>query len=168
MRYLLGNAAALTAVLLLVAVMPSCASSPSSKAPSDKPGFFADPVDFIGVNFKARHPTQDEELKAALSGPGDLKALENDLAVLKKMPADIPLRVVGHTDSEECSGDTCSELSLRRAKAVHDWLLGQGIPESRMSAPRGYGMERPVGDNTTEEGRARNRRAYVSYYEDAP
>lgn len=133
---------------------------------NDDLGFFAEPVDFIGVSFKPGHPFQGEVLTTALSDTNGLEALESDLVLLKKMPINIPLRVVGSTDSKECFGDACSELSFRRAETVHDWLLSRGIPASRLHLPHGYGSERPIGDNETEEGRVRNRRAYLSYEEE--
>ncbi|MBX9402510.1 OmpA family protein [Lysobacter sp. BMK333-48F3] len=125
---------------------------------------FSDPVDFIGVNFKTARPRQGEDFSVALlSSSADREALKQDLHLLGKMPSDIPLRVVGFTDSRECAGEECRELSLRRAKAITDWLIGMGIPSSRLAAPQGFGAERPIDDNGTEKGRARNRRAYVSY-----
>jgi len=156
-------------ICLIVATISSCAS-PSVVKPTvkdGKQGYFAEPGDFWGVNFKSGLPTSDDSLSAALSGSRDQEALENDLAILKKMPPETPLRVVGFTDSKECSATSCSELSLRRAQAVHDWLLNHGVSKSRLSAPYGFGSARPVGDNETVDGRAQNRRAYISY-EDVP
>ena len=125
---------------------------------------FSDPVDFIGVNFKAARPRQGEVFSVSLlSSSTDEEALKKDLQLLREMPSDIPLRVVGFTDSSECGGGECYELSLRRAKGITDWLVGMGIPSSRLAAPHGFGAERPIDDNGTEMGRARNRRAYVSY-----
>jgi len=48
-------------------------------------------------------------------------------------------------------------LSENRARAVYNYLVNQGINESRLSAA-GYGDTRPLEDNTTEEGREVNRR----------
>jgi OOP family OmpA-OmpF porin len=50
-----------------------------------------------------------------------------------------------------------SSLSIRRAAAVAAWLAAHGIDGTRLTH-EGYGQSRPVGDNATEDGRARNRR----------
>lgn len=156
-------------IFLAVVVASSCAiSSPVESISTDsKQGYFSDPGDFWGVNFKPGQPDSRGTLLEAVAGPRDREALENDLALLKRMPSDIPLRVLGFTDSEECSALQCYELSLRRAQVLNDWLLSHGVPKSRLSAPKGLGSERPVGDNRMEDGRAQNRRAYISY-EDVP
>ncbi|KAB8164379.1 OmpA family protein [Lysobacter maris] len=156
-------------VFLAMAVISACAiSSPLQSVPaSSRQGYFSDPGDFWGVNFKPGQPVSGGALLESVAGPCDQDALENDLELLKRMPPDIPLRVLGFTDSEECSALQCYELSLRRAQVLNDWLLSRGVPKSRLSAPMGLGSERPVGDNRMEDGRAQNRRAYISY-EDVP
>lgn len=79
-----------------------------------------------------------------------------DLAA--RAAADCPgtLRVEGHTDS---TGNPAlnDELSQRRAEAVRAAMIERGVSADRLVAA-GYGPSRPVGDNATEEGRARNRR----------
>ena len=64
--------------------------------------------------------------------------------------------VIGHTDSV---GSTASnqDLSEIRAMTVTDYLIAGGVDSVRL-APEGRGEEDPAGDNTTEEGRAENRR----------
>ena len=49
------------------------------------------------------------------------------------------------------------ELSGKRAKAVYDYLLAKGIDKERLSY-KGFGMLKPLAENTTEENRALNRR----------
>jgi outer membrane protein OmpA-like peptidoglycan-associated protein len=73
--------------------------------------------------------------------------------------------IEGHTDnigSEEYN----LGLSQRRAQAVFDFLISQGVEESRLSY-EGYGESRPVADNDTDEGRQRNRRVDL-VIQDAP
>ena len=48
-------------------------------------------------------------------------------------------------------------LSQRRAEAVRDYLVSKGIEASKLVA-RGYGLTRPIADNTTKEGMSQNRR----------
>ena len=49
------------------------------------------------------------------------------------------------------------QLSDLRAKAVMAWLVKNGVPADHLTA-KGYGVEQPLGDNKTEEGREKNRR----------
>jgi OOP family OmpA-OmpF porin len=64
--------------------------------------------------------------------------------------------IVGHTDSTgEASYN--QSLSEKRAQAVADALVGQGI-EQRIISTEGMGEDEPVADNATSEGRAQNRR----------
>jgi hypothetical protein len=64
--------------------------------------------------------------------------------------------VQGHTDN--VGNDAYNQkLSEARANTVTAWLAGQGIAAPRLAA-RGYGRTQPVASNTTDEGRARNRR----------
>ena len=48
-------------------------------------------------------------------------------------------------------------LSLKRAKTVKDYLISKGIPSIRFNAV-GFGETKPVADNKTSAGRAKNRR----------
>ena len=81
--------------------------------------------------------------------------LREVLGLLNGTPA-LRLSIDGHTDNV---GNPPANLALskRRAEAVRNWLVGQGVSAARLSA-QGFGDTRPVADNRTEEGRARNRR----------
>lgn len=67
-----------------------------------------------------------------------------------------PYEIGGHTDS---SGDDEINLPLskRRADSVREYLVGKGVDAANLST-EGFGAERPIADNATEEGKARNRR----------
>ncbi len=69
---------------------------------------------------------------------------------------DLRLNIEGHTDNV---GDAAANLALskKRAAAVVAWLTSQGIAAGRLSSA-GFGATRPVADNASELGRARNRR----------
>ncbi len=67
--------------------------------------------------------------------------------------------IEGHTDSQG-SANLNQVLSQRRAEAVRDALIQQGVDGSRLRAV-GLGKDRPVADNGSAEGRARNRRVEV-------
>ena len=66
------------------------------------------------------------------------------------------IEIGGHTDN---TGDKARNkaLSQSRAKAVKDYLVSKGVDATRLSAI-GYGDTKPLADNKTEEGRAKNRR----------
>lgn len=72
---------------------------------------------------------------------------------------DLMFNVEGHTD-DTGSAQVNRELSLRRAIAVRDYLIGQGVPASRIDVD-GFGPSRPIADNSTAEGRAANRRVEI-------
>jgi outer membrane protein OmpA-like peptidoglycan-associated protein len=68
----------------------------------------------------------------------------------------VGVEISGHTDNTGTAAYN-QELSLKRAEEVVRYLTSRGIDQDRMTA-RGYGDTMPVADNTTEEGRAKNRR----------
>jgi OOP family OmpA-OmpF porin len=81
--------------------------------------------------------------------------IEQIVQMLKENPQ-LKLSVEGHTDN---TGNPASNktLSEERAKSVVSAIVSQGIDVVRLSAA-GYGQDKPIGDNNTEEGRAMNRR----------
>ncbi len=87
------------------------------------------------------------------------KAKVADAAQILKNNPSIHVEVGGHTDS--IGSDAYNQkLSERRARTVADELERDGISASRLSV-RGYGERKPIADNKTEEGRARNRRVEI-------
>jgi OOP family OmpA-OmpF porin len=87
--------------------------------------------------------------------PQSQEQLDNIAAVLKAYPQ-VNVKVGGYTDN---TGDAAANLKLSQARAesVRQALTEKGIAASRLAA-EGYGDKHPVDDNSTEEGRARNRR----------
>jgi outer membrane protein OmpA-like peptidoglycan-associated protein len=57
------------------------------------------------------------------------------------------------------------QLSTERAKAVTDYLLSKKVRTADRIVIRGYGAEKPVADNNTEEGRKKNRRVEITILE---
>ena len=67
--------------------------------------------------------------------------------------------IAGHTDSDG-SDDANLQLSNDRAKAVKDYLIKRGVPAIQLIA-NGYGEKEPIADNSTKEGKAKNRRTEI-------
>lgn len=84
---------------------------------------------------------------------------ENELENLQKLLIDnskMTIEVSGHTDNVGNDANNM-KLSSDRAQAVVQWLLDKGINTSRLTS-KGYGETKPIGSNTTEEGKQLNRR----------
>jgi outer membrane protein OmpA-like peptidoglycan-associated protein len=81
--------------------------------------------------------------------------IEQIVQMMKSNP-ELKLSIEGHTDNvgTPASNKTLSEA---RAKSVVSAIVSQGIAADRLS-PVGYGQDKPIADNNTEEGRAKNRR----------
>lgn len=124
------------------------------RCPNTAPGTVVGPdgcelqvaIDLRGVEF---------DFDKSTLRPESQQTLNEATEVLKQYP-DIRVEVAGHTDSigtEEYN----QGLSERRAAAVYDYLVANGIDGSRLNS-RGYGETSPIADNATREGRQRNRR----------
>jgi outer membrane protein OmpA-like peptidoglycan-associated protein len=96
------------------------------------------------------------ETNQATIRPDSEPALEAVRKILEEHPEIQRLAVEGHTDNVGKPAYN-EKLSQRRAAAVVTWLVGRGIGRSRLES-HGYGMQRPIADNGTEEGRQENRR----------
>jgi len=81
--------------------------------------------------------------------------IEQIVEMLKANP-ELKLSVEGHTDNAG-SSESNKILSVERAKSVLAAIVSQGVVADRLSAS-GFGQDKPVADNSTEEGRAQNRR----------
>jgi outer membrane protein OmpA-like peptidoglycan-associated protein len=81
--------------------------------------------------------------------------LDNVVQVLKDNPK-WDVEVQGHTDNVG-KAESNKALSQRRAEAVDNYLISKGIDKNRLTAV-GFGPDKPVADNKTPAGRAKNRR----------
>jgi outer membrane protein OmpA-like peptidoglycan-associated protein len=79
--------------------------------------------------------------------------------VLKEFEKTV-VHVTGHTDSTG-GYEYNLELSQQRADSVASYLAAQGVQSARLQS-RGYGPDRPIGDNGTVEGRQQNRRVEIT------
>ena len=91
--------------------------------------------------------------------PASDPVLQQILELLKKNSAQ-KIEVQGHTDNVgvDAYNQTLSEAC---AKAIVTWLTQHGISADRLTA-RGFGKTRPVADNATDTGRAKNRRVEIA------
>ena len=90
--------------------------------------------------------------------PESEEQLQNIASILKAYP-NVRVKIGGYTDN---TGDPEANLRLSQARAnsVTAELMRLGISSNRLEA-EGYGSQHPVADNSTEEGRARNRRISI-------
>ena len=94
-------------------------------------------------------------------GKAELKPeLKENLAeiagILKNLLTDATVIVEGHTDNVG-KADANIKLSQQRASEVVKYLVGRGVGQKRL-ASKGYGASKPIADNSTDEGKAKNRR----------
>jgi OOP family OmpA-OmpF porin len=110
----------------------------------NKDGFIA-----LYINFD----TGKADLKPETQGTID------QITALLKSNEDLKVSIEGHTDNvgQPAANKTLSE---QRAKSVMNAVLKGGIAAGRLSAV-GWGQEKPVADNRSEEGRAKNRRVEI-------
>lgn len=97
--------------------------------------------------------------KAELTPAGEQKIREYREQVRADMSAAKAVKITGHTDNVG-KDDYNQQLSLRRAEAVRNYLIGIGSDASKLEAA-GMGANNPIADNSTPEGRAQNRRVEV-------
>lgn len=86
----------------------------------------------------------------------DSQPIVDQIVATMKGNSSLQLTVEGHTDNVG-SAQSNQALSQSRAQAVVAAVTGTGIPASRLTAV-GYGQSKPVADNSTDAGRAQNRR----------
>ena len=110
----------------------------------NKDGFIALYINFDSGKYELKPETQ--------------RTIDQIVALLKDNE-DLNVGIEGHTDNvgQAAANKT---LSQQRAKSVMDAVIKGGVAASRMSAV-GWGQERPIADNRSEEGRAKNRRVEI-------
>ncbi|MEO1172378.1 MAG: OmpA family protein, partial [Myxococcota bacterium] len=100
--------------------------------------------------------------------PGEAKVLSDKVAVLERLAVlakkyeGYPILVEGYTDSQGRE-KTNLDLSERRARSVLDALISTGKVDPSRARAAGYGESKPVDDNSTVDGRAKNRRVEMVF-----
>ncbi|MCL2210934.1 MAG: OmpA family protein [Treponema sp.] len=95
--------------------------------------------------------------------PGEQEKLDIIAAILKRYP-DNDIIVSGHA-ARRGESEYLLNLSQNRANAIAKYFLDTGVRAADRMVIRGYGAERPIADNTTEEGMRRNRRVEITILE---
>lgn len=105
---------------------------------------------------------QFDDAKATIK-PESNSLLDEIVATFQKNPQIKKVSIDGFASSE---GDASfnKKLSDDRAKSVMAYLVGHGVDKGRVTA-KGYGVEKPIADNSTEDGREKNRRVEFNIVE---
>ena len=103
------------------------------------------------------HPDSERML------PGEEAKLERIAEILKRYPGR-DIVVSGHA-ALAGSPEYLMRLSQGRARTIADFLLSRNVRTADRIIIRGYGAERPVADNSTEEGMRKNRRVEITILE---
>lgn len=90
--------------------------------------------------------------------PLSYPTLDNLVDYLERRPAE-KIEIGGHTDNKGSDARNL-QVSTERAKTIVAYLISKGIDASRLTA-KGYGASEPIEENTTDEGRQKNRRTEV-------
>jgi OOP family OmpA-OmpF porin len=132
-------------------LFPEVAEAPAAPPPPPMPAYEKHTISATALFDFDKYALKPEG-KEAISGIVDeIKTSKNKV---------IDINVVGHTDSvgtEEYN----QELSVRRANAVKDYMVSEGVDPSIIDV-KGMGEAEPVASNSTAEGRAQNRRVEIS------
>lgn len=95
------------------------------------------------------------DVNKATIKPDSKPIIEQIISLLKENPS-LNISIEGHTDNTG-NPKKNQTLSEERAKSVRDAIAAEGVEVKRLSTV-GWGQDKPIADNTTEEGKAKNRR----------
>ena len=98
------------------------------------------------------------DVNSAVIQSESFEELDRLAHALKRQPQ-YAISIEGHTNGN-CAKKFCDRLSRSRAKKVSEYLVDQGLPGSRVIW-KGFGKERPIATNDTEEGRRQNQRVEI-------
>ncbi len=90
----------------------------------------------------------------------DSKIELDGLIEFMKVNKEVKILIGGHTDNQGTASYN-QLLSENRAKEVRNYLIERGIESGRLES-KGFGLNQPIDDNSTEEGRANNRRTEIT------
>jgi OmpA-OmpF porin, OOP family len=131
-------------VILEIAPMTQEVTADAMYSALNKDGFMA-----LYINFDTGKSTIKTESVAIIG----------QLAALLQAHPELKVSIEGHTDNVG-TAQSNKILSTQRAKAVMNAVVQKGIAAARMTAV-GWGQEKPIADNRSEEGKAKNRRVEI-------
>lgn len=111
----------------------------------------APPPAYIEISSKIEFITNKADIRTESK-----KVLDEVVAKMKENAQIHLVEIGGHTDDRGFPNQNL-DLSQRRADAVREYLISQGVESARLEA-HGYGQEHPVATNATVAGREQNRR----------
>jgi outer membrane protein OmpA-like peptidoglycan-associated protein len=139
-----------------IEIMPAAAPEPPPREESPPPPPPPPPrVQVMEDKINLGETVQFETNSAKLASRST-SLLDEVADQLREHPEITKVLIEGHTDSK-ANKPYNQRLSEQRAAAVKTYLVKRGIAADRL-ATKGYGEDRPVADNGTEEGRFKNRR----------
>ena len=134
------------------AVTAAPAPAPTPPAPT-APAAVVVKGDSVQIPGQIEFDTGSANFKA---GGGSDAVVDQLKTFLDQNPKITKLRIEGHTDNVG-TADANVTLSGQRALTVKNAAIAKGVAKTRLLAV-GFGQSKPIGDNTTDEGRAKNRR----------
>ena len=135
---------------------PTQSAAPAASAsaqPAQPPGQIVQKAQSIQLPGNIVFETDKSTLQA---GAGNDELLGQLKGFLDKNPQITKLRIEGHTDNQG-EATKNEQLSGDRAVTVKKWLIDHGVKSERLIAV-GFGQNKPIADNSTDAGRAENRR----------
>jgi outer membrane protein OmpA-like peptidoglycan-associated protein len=151
------------ALVLALSALPACSSgkaSTSAPATAAGGGFATNRSRYVHTKITDKAIEIDEKIQFELGMANILPASDELLKEvaddLQEHPEIAELAIEGHASSDG-SPEQNKTLSQQRADAVRKWLIDHGVDGARLVA-RGYGSERPIAPNDTEDNREKNRR----------
>lgn len=136
--------------------------APAAPAPAA-----AAPVEKAVESWKTSIVEKPVRLEGASFAPGSSKLLPgagsklDEVVNAAKQHPEVNLEVTGYTDNIG-NAQKNLKLSQERAAAVKAYLVKKGVAAERINS-KGLGVDSPIADNATAEGRAKNRRVEVRY-----
>jgi type IX secretion system PorP/SprF family membrane protein len=132
-------------------------------------------IDTVYMDAPQQKGASDEEAKRALDLASKKLEFENDKSIILKksygelesltnillLRPELKIRLEGHTDNNGTEFYNM-ELSKNRVQAVKDFLVANGVEATRIETAY-FGESKPIAENTTEEGKAKNRRVEMHY-----
>jgi flagellar motor protein MotB len=157
----------------LEADLAACRADQGHGAPATGPVDTSTPAGSDGVDWNDRSREKVATINnEVLFKPGSAvlsdkakKVLDGVISTIQSNYPDASIRVEGHTDDQPVKRSKDEnkdnwDLSGNRAQSVLHYLIDHGLPASKLGFA-GYGMERPVTSNGSNDGKAKNRRVEI-------